>query len=103
MAARGEGARIWDVDGNEYIDFCMSFGASLLGHGHPDVKAAVEDGLARGILCSFEIEEQAEAAARLDRDGAQRRAGALHDLGHRDDLARRFGPPAPVHRAATSS
>jgi len=65
VAARGEGARIWDVDGNEYIDFCMSFGASLLGHGHPDVKAAVEEGLARGVLCSFEIEEQAEAAARL--------------------------------------
>jgi glutamate-1-semialdehyde 2,1-aminomutase len=65
VAARGEGAHIWDVDGNEYIDFCMSFGASLLGHGHPDVKAAVEDGLARGILCSFEIEEQAEVAGRL--------------------------------------
>jgi glutamate-1-semialdehyde 2,1-aminomutase len=65
VAARGEGAHIWDVDGNEYIDFCMSFGASLLGHGHPDVKAAVETGLARGVLCSFEIEEQAEAAARL--------------------------------------
>lgn len=65
VAARGEGSHIWDVDGNEYIDFCMSFGASLLGHGHPDVKAAVEAGLARGVLCSFEIEEQAEAAARL--------------------------------------
>jgi len=65
VAAQCEGAHIWDVDGNEYIDFCMSFGASLLGHGHPDVKAAVEAGLARGVLCSFEIEEQAEAAARL--------------------------------------
>lgn len=65
VAARGAGSRIWDVDGKEYIDFCMSFGASLLGHGHPDVVAAVEDGLARGILCSFEMEEQAEVARRL--------------------------------------
>ncbi|MCC6179974.1 MAG: aspartate aminotransferase family protein [Chloroflexi bacterium] len=65
VAARGAGSRIWDVDGREYIDFCMSFGASLLGHGHPDVTQAVEEGLARGILCSFEFEEQAEAARRL--------------------------------------
>src|SRR5918911_1501151 len=65
VAGRGEGARVWDVDGKEYIDFCMSFGASLLGHGHPDVRAAVEDGLARGVLCSFELEEQGEAARRL--------------------------------------
>ncbi|HZO24699.1 MAG TPA: aspartate aminotransferase family protein [Chloroflexota bacterium] len=65
IAARGKGSRIWDVDGNEYIDFCTSFGASLLGHGHPDVTAAVEEGLARGILCSFELEEQGEAARRL--------------------------------------
>jgi glutamate-1-semialdehyde 2,1-aminomutase len=65
VAARAKGSRIWDVDGKEYIDFCTSFGASLLGHGHPDVLAAVEDGLARGILCSFELEEQGEAARRL--------------------------------------
>src|SRR6188508_3005302 len=65
VAARGKGSRIWDVDGKEYIDFCTSFGASMLGHGHPDVTAAVEEGLARGILCSFEMEEQGEAARRL--------------------------------------
>ncbi|MGE3908187.1 MAG: aspartate aminotransferase family protein [Chloroflexota bacterium] len=65
VAARGKGSRIWDVDGKEYIDLCTSFGASLLGHGHPDIVAAVEEGLARGILCSFEMEEQGEAARRL--------------------------------------
>lgn len=65
VAARAKGSRIWDVDGNEYIDFCTSFGASLLGHGHPDVVAAVEDGLARGIMCSFELEEQGDVARRL--------------------------------------
>jgi glutamate-1-semialdehyde 2,1-aminomutase len=65
VAARGSGSRIWDVDGNEYIDFCTSFGASMLGHGHPDVTAAVQEGLARGVLCSFELEEQGEVARRL--------------------------------------
>ncbi len=65
MIARGEGARLYDVDGREYIDYLTGFGASLLGHGHPAVKAAVEDGLARGIICSHEIPEQADVARRL--------------------------------------
>ena len=33
---RGEGARVWDVDGNEYVDFMCSFGPVLLGHNHPE-------------------------------------------------------------------
>jgi glutamate-1-semialdehyde 2,1-aminomutase len=65
VVARGEGSRLYDVDGREYIDFCTSFGASLLGHGHPVVKAAVEEALARGILCSHELPEHAAAASQL--------------------------------------
>jgi glutamate-1-semialdehyde 2,1-aminomutase len=65
VVARGEGSRLYDVDGREYIDFCTSFGASLLGHGHPAVKAAVEEALARGILCSHELPEHAAAASQL--------------------------------------
>ena len=38
--ARAEGAHIWDVDGNEYVDFMCSFGPVLLGHQHPKVEAA---------------------------------------------------------------
>ncbi len=38
--ARGEGCRIWDVDGNEYIDFMCSYGPIVLGHHHPRVEAA---------------------------------------------------------------
>jgi glutamate-1-semialdehyde 2,1-aminomutase len=38
--ARGEGARIWDVDGNEYIDYMCSFGTNLLGLKHPKVDEA---------------------------------------------------------------
>ncbi|HEX9015888.1 MAG TPA: aspartate aminotransferase family protein [Chloroflexota bacterium] len=39
--ARAEGARKWDVDGNEYIDFVLGHGALLLGHSHPAVVEAV--------------------------------------------------------------
>ena len=39
---RGEGSRIWDADGNEYIDYVGSWGPLILGHSHPEVVAAVE-------------------------------------------------------------
>jgi glutamate-1-semialdehyde 2,1-aminomutase len=39
--ARGEGARVWDVDGNSYIDLMCSWGTIVLGHRHPAVEAAV--------------------------------------------------------------
>ena len=38
---RASGSRIWDVDGNEYVDYLMSYGAIVLGHGHPAVKKAI--------------------------------------------------------------
>ncbi|HKN62486.1 MAG TPA: glutamate-1-semialdehyde 2,1-aminomutase, partial [Candidatus Acidoferrales bacterium] len=45
---RGQGARLWDVDGREYVDFVCSWGALILGHAHPDVVSAVADQAARG-------------------------------------------------------
>src|ERR687894_1924992 len=39
---RGEGARVWDVDGNEYIDFHNGFGVMCVGHANPIVAAAVK-------------------------------------------------------------
>ncbi|MEH7382915.1 aspartate aminotransferase family protein [Bacillus sp. JJ1533] len=38
---KGKGSRLVDVDGNEYIDYLLCYGALLLGHGHPEVTAAV--------------------------------------------------------------
>ena len=35
---RGQGAHIWDADGNEFIDFCCSWGPLILGHAHPAEK-----------------------------------------------------------------
>jgi glutamate-1-semialdehyde 2,1-aminomutase len=45
---RGAGSRIWDVDGREYIDCLMGFGAMLLGHCHPKVQEALRRQLDRG-------------------------------------------------------
>lgn len=44
-----DGARLWDVDGNEYIDFVMGFGANLFGHRPPFVVQAIERQLALGF------------------------------------------------------
>ena len=45
---RGEGCRVWDVDGNEYIDFMCSWGPNLLGHHHPVVDEAARKQQALG-------------------------------------------------------
>jgi glutamate-1-semialdehyde 2,1-aminomutase len=48
VVERGEGARIWDVDGNEYIDYVLSWGPLVLGHAAPVVLEALRDTMARG-------------------------------------------------------
>ncbi|MCY4616197.1 MAG: aminotransferase class III-fold pyridoxal phosphate-dependent enzyme, partial [Chloroflexi bacterium] len=45
---RAEGARKWDVDGNEYVDYIGGHGALLLGHNRPEVIEAVRGALERG-------------------------------------------------------
>jgi len=44
----GAGARLRDVDGREYLDFCMAFGPLILGHGNEAVRSAVTEALGRG-------------------------------------------------------
>ena len=65
FASHGEGGRVWDQDGRVYIDFNMSHGASLLGHGNPVIRRAVERALDMGVLCSFETEYQTEVAKKI--------------------------------------
>jgi glutamate-1-semialdehyde 2,1-aminomutase len=48
VVARGEGARIWDVDGNEYIDYVLSWGPLVLGHAAPTVLDALREVMRRG-------------------------------------------------------
>ena len=44
----GKGSRVWDEDGNEYIDYLIGSGPMILGHGHPEVLEAVQEQLAKG-------------------------------------------------------
>ena len=59
MAAKGEGARIWDADGREYIDYVLSWGPLVLGHSHPMVlealDAAMRDGTSFGMPTELEV------------------------------------------------
>ncbi len=45
---RGEGSHVWDVDGNEYVDYHSGFGVNAVGHAHPKVVDAVTDVVRRG-------------------------------------------------------
>ncbi len=46
--ARGRGSRMWDVDGNQYVDYVGSWGPLILGHCHTDVMRAVQDAMKEG-------------------------------------------------------
>jgi glutamate-1-semialdehyde 2,1-aminomutase len=64
---RGEGSRIWDADGNEYLDFTLSQGPLILGHGHPEVLDAVARESAQGQLFAGQHLAELELAERLQR------------------------------------
>src|SRR5215471_262205 len=56
---KAQGARVWDVDGNEYLDYVGTWGPAILGHAHPsiikEVQAAAENGTSFGIPNPFEV------------------------------------------------
>ena len=62
---RAKGSRIWDVDGNEYIDFNMAFGALVAGHSHPILAKAMRERVANGTIYGFEGEDAAPLAAHM--------------------------------------
>jgi glutamate-1-semialdehyde 2,1-aminomutase len=57
--ARGEGARLWDIDGHEYADFLSEFTAGIYGHSHPMIRKAIEAALEEGL--NFGAHNAAEA------------------------------------------
>lgn len=64
---RGRGSRIFDVDGNEYIDFMMAFGPLILGHSPPKVVEAVRRALEDGTMTGTAHEIEVEVAERINR------------------------------------
>jgi len=58
---KAKGCRLWDLDGNEYIDYCLSFGPLILGHGHPRVMKAIRDRLQAAGTTMFGTPHELEA------------------------------------------
>jgi glutamate-1-semialdehyde 2,1-aminomutase len=63
--SRGEGSRIWDVDGRPYLDFNLSHGATFLGHHHPATTSAVRQALDHGAICGYDTPSHTEFAKLL--------------------------------------
>jgi glutamate-1-semialdehyde 2,1-aminomutase len=62
---RGRGSRVWDVDGNEYVDYMMSFGALIQGHAHPNIVEVVSQSIAQGSHFAATTPAESEAAERF--------------------------------------
>ncbi|HET6235038.1 MAG TPA: aminotransferase class III-fold pyridoxal phosphate-dependent enzyme [Acetobacteraceae bacterium] len=71
--ARGEGCRLWDMDGAEYVDFLGEYTAGIYGHSHPVIRAAIDKALNAGInLGAHNLLEARFAKAVCDRFGLDR-------------------------------
>ncbi|MBF0308643.1 MAG: aminotransferase class III-fold pyridoxal phosphate-dependent enzyme [Magnetococcales bacterium] len=65
FVTHGKGCRVWDADGNEYIDFINALAAVLLGYQDPDVNRAVHEQLDRGVTFSLAHPLEMEVAEKL--------------------------------------
>jgi len=64
---RGQGSQVWDIDGNQYTDFMMSFGALIHGHAHPAIVDAVYQAMAEGSHFAAATPAELDAAERFCR------------------------------------
>ena len=62
---RAKGAKIWDVDGNEYIDYIGSWGPMIVGHAHPKVVAALKKAVPKGTSFGAPTPLEVELAAKV--------------------------------------
>ena len=62
---RGKGARVWDIDGNEYIDYRLAYGPVILGYADERVDAAARDGMQVGGVFALSTETEYEVAERI--------------------------------------
>ena len=65
FTGRGKGSRIYDVDGNEYIDYCLAYGPLILGHAPEEVKEAIKEQLERGWLFGTPHEGEIKLAEKI--------------------------------------
>jgi glutamate-1-semialdehyde 2,1-aminomutase len=62
FASHAKGSRIIDVDGNEYVDYCLGYGPLILGHSHPRVVASVRKQLDKGTMYGTPTEKELKLA-----------------------------------------
>lgn len=60
--AKAEGCTLWDIEGNQYIDYVCSWGPMILGHGHPEVVKALEETISKGTSYGAPTELEVEMA-----------------------------------------
>jgi glutamate-1-semialdehyde 2,1-aminomutase len=65
--SRGRGSKVWDVDGNEYVDLHGGYGAALAGHAHPAIAEAIKDQAANGTHFAQPTPDAVTVAAELAR------------------------------------
>lgn len=65
VVARGQGSRVWDIAGREYIDYHLGSGPVLLGHAHPAITRAVAEQLPKGTTYYFLNEAEIDLAHRI--------------------------------------
>jgi len=65
FAEHAKGSKIYDVDGREYIDYCLAYGPLVLGHGNEEVKIAVIEQLEKGWLYGTPHEKEIELAKKI--------------------------------------
>ena len=63
--ARASGARFWDVDGHEYLDFLLGYGPIVIGHSNPEVNEAVRRQMELGTVYSVEAPLELELAEKM--------------------------------------
>lgn len=63
--AKGEGCRLWDIDGHEYTDFLGEYTAGLYGHSNPKIRAAIDRALDHGVVLGGQIEAESRLASAL--------------------------------------
>lgn len=81
--SKAKGCKVWDMDGNEYIDMSiMGIGTNILGYGHPEVDAAVQQTVSAGNMSTFNCPEEVYLAEKLIE---------LHPWAHMARLARSGG------------
>lgn len=93
FVSRGEGSYLYDLDGKHYVDFCTSHGASLPGHKHPAITAAVQDAL------NYSVMPPPERAGPPDLPVAYAESAGMPERNADDVIVVPFNDPAALRAA----